>query len=59
MISALRVKSNTSAHFNPSFTDFRIYAKTTFLYFHDMHGWKLPTRMVSDMDAMLSCIFNV
>ena len=24
-----------------------------------MRGWKSPTRMVSDMDAMFSCIFNL
>ena len=24
-----------------------------------MHGWKSPTRMVTDMDAMLSCVFNL
>ena len=57
---------------------FRIYAKTTFLYqiriyaksiyvhaliameiFHYMRGWKTPTRMVSDMDAISTCIFNL
>ena len=27
--------------------------------FHYMRGWKLATRMVSDMDAMFSCIFNL
>ena len=44
---------------------FRIYAKSTCIHalnamkiFHYIHGWKSPTRMVSDMDAMCSCIFN-
>ena len=43
----------------------RIYAKSTCVHaliamdiFHYMHGWKSLTRMVSDMDAMFSCIFN-
>ena len=44
---------------------FRIYANSTCVHaliameiFHHLHGWKSPTRMVSDMDAMFFCIFN-
>ena len=50
----------------PSFTKIYIYAKSTCVHaliameiFHNMHGWKSPIRMVSDMDAMFSCIFNL
>ena len=44
----------------------RIYAKSTCVNaliamktFYYMRGWKSLTIMVSDMDAMFSCIFNL
>ena len=44
----------------------RIYEKSTCVHaliameiFHYTRGWNSPTRMVSDMDAMFSCIFNL
>ena len=50
----------------PSFTEFA-FIRNQHVYmhsfkmemFHYMLGWKLLTRMVSDMDAMFSCKFNL
>ena len=47
----------------PSFTNFAFmrnpHVYITMEIFHYMHGLKSPTRIVSDMGAMLSCIFNL
>ena len=49
----------------PSFTKFafmrnpRVHALIAMEIFHYMRGWKSPTRMVSDMNAMFSCISNL
>ena len=51
----------------PSFTNFA-FMRISHVYIHAfiamdilyyMHGWKSPIKMVSEMDAMLSCIFNL